>query len=448
MDISLTQIDSFYQDFNAEPKRKLSQNAISQVDVIDLIMDRERYQSISHTYSHSVDEEGTPVTNQKSSGRCWLFAALNTARIPFMKERGIKEFEFSQSYLFFWDKLEKSNYFLNSIIQTRNEDVHSRVVMWLLSDLISDGGQWDMIVNLVEKYGVVPKEVYPESHASSSSRRMNWLLKHKLREFAMELRADPNKSEEELFELKEHQMNVIFRILCIFLGTPPKQFNWSYRNKDKEFLAYNDYTPLRFYEELVKPVFDVNDMVCLINAPTTDKPYNRLFTVEHLGNIVGGHPIRYINLTIEELKQYASAQIEDGSPVWFGCDVGKWFNMNVGVLDQQLLDYPLAFDTTFGMNKAQRLDYGESQMTHAMVFTAFDKSEDGKINKWRVENSWGSEKGHKGYLLMTDDWFTEFTYEIVVHKKYVPESVLEILSQEPIVLNPWDPMGSLAMADE
>eukprot|EP01130_Rhizamoeba_saxonica_P012579 TRINITY_DN5323_c0_g1_i1.p1 TRINITY_DN5323_c0_g1~~TRINITY_DN5323_c0_g1_i1.p1 ORF type:complete len:466 (-),score=111.50 TRINITY_DN5323_c0_g1_i1:71-1408(-) len=445
MEISQHNLENFAQDFE-ENGNAMAQNAITKNAVLDCIMNRKDFVELSqHVYSDVIPKEGTPTTSQKASGRCWLFAALNCLRVPFMEAKKIASFEFSQSYLFFHDKLEKSNYFLNKIIETREEPLNGRVVMWLLesTNLISDGGQWDMLVNLINKYGVVPKEVYPESTSSSSSREMNKILRAKLREFACVLRQE-KASEEELLELKNVQMNEIYRMLCTFLGTPPTRFSWSYQNTDKEHVSFSDITPQDFYQEHVQSVIDINDYVCLINAPTSDKPFNHLFTVQHLGNVVGGHPVRYINVTIEDLKKYASAQIVEGKePVWFGCEVGKFFHKSCGILDIDIFNHELAFGTSLGLTKSQRLDYGESAMTHAMVFTAINRDGD-HITKWRVENSWGTTGGDKGYLIMSDKWFSEYVFEAVVHKKFLPEEILNILNEEPILLPPWDPMGSLA----
>ena len=441
-EITMDAIDQFNQEFCQDPKNMLAMNAVTKNSITDVAMSRSAFVNAQHTFSHLVPLEGK-ATSQKSSGRCWIFAALNVMRLPLMAKHNLEEFEFSQSYMFFWDKFEKSNYFLESIIDTKEKPVDDRTVMWLFQTAISDGGQWDMFVNLINKYGVVPKDAMPESYASSNSGLMNRMILHKLREYAKQLRdLDQSGGQiSELRKLKSKQMQEIYRILCIFLGEPPKKFDWQFRDKDKKFFDFQDITPKEFMEKHVP--FNINDKVCLVNAPTEDKPLNNVLTVKYLGNIVEGFPTRYLNVGIDVIKQAAAASIKDGEAVWFGCDVGKRFHRDIGVMDMDLYDYNLVIGTDTALDKGARLDYGDSAMTHAMVFTGVDIQND-QIDKWRVENSWGDKVGSKGYFIMTDKWFDEFNYEVVVDKKYVSEDILIITKQKPIELNPWDPMGSLA----
>tara|TARA_B100000530_G_scaffold336533_1_gene291565 strand:+ start:9531 stop:10895 length:1365 start_codon:yes stop_codon:yes gene_type:complete len=441
-EITMDAISQFNQEFCQDPKNMLAMNAVTKNSITDVAMSRNAFVNAQHTFSHLVPLEGK-ATSQKSSGRCWIFAALNVMRLPLMAKHNLEEFEFSQSYMFFWDKFEKSNYFLESIIDTKEKPVDDRTVMWLFQTAISDGGQWDMFVNLINKYGVVPKDAMPESYASSNSGLMNRMILHKLREYAKQLRdLDQSGSQvSELRKLKNNQMQEIYRILCIFLGEPPKKFDWQFRDKDKKFFDFQGITPKEFMEKHVP--FNINDKVCLVNAPTKDKPLNNVLTVKYLGNIVEGFPTRYLNVDIDVVKQAAAASIKDGEAVWFGCDVGKRFHRDIGVMDMDLYDYKLVIGTDTALNKGARLDYGDSAMTHAMVFTGVDIQND-QIEKWRVENSWGDKVGSKGYFIMTDKWFDEFNYEVVVDKKYVSENILDIAKQKPIELNPWDPMGSLA----
>ena len=441
-EMTMNAIDQFNQEFCQDPKNMLAMNAVTKNSITDVAMSRSAFVNAQHTFSHLVPLEGK-ATSQKSSGRCWIFAALNVMRLPLMAKHNLEEFEFSQSYMFFWDKFEKSNYFLESIIDTREKPVDDRTVMWLFQTAISDGGQWDMFVNLVNKYGVIPKDAMPESYASSNSALMNRMVLHKLREYAKQLR-DLNESGgqiSELRKLKNNQMKEIYRILCIFLGEPPKKFDWQFRDKDKKFFDFQGVTPKEFMKKHVP--FNINDKVCLVHAPTQDKPLNNVLTVKYLGNIVEGFPTRYLNVDINVIKQAAAESIKAGEAVWFGCDVGKRFHRDIGVMDMDLYDYNLVIGTDTKLDKGARLDYGDSAMTHAMVFTGVD-IQNGKIEKWRVENSWGDKVGNKGYFIMTDKWFDEFNYEVVVDKKYVSQDVLNIEKQKPIELNPWDPMGSLA----
>ena len=394
--------------------------------------------------SFSVKLKQGAVTNQKQSGRCWMFAALNTFRFRIIRKLNLENFELSQSYLFFYDKLEKANFFLESILDTLDEPTGGRLIAWLLSSPMNDGGQWDMLCGLVDKYGVVPKYAMPESKASSASGEMDSVLTVKLREDACRLRSayTAGAKREELAARKEEMLGEIYRILCICMGKPPKAFDLEYRDKDKNFHRDTGLTPHSFYEKYIG--WNLDDYVSLINAPTADKPFGRSYTVRFLGNVKEGSAVRYLNLGIEELKRAAIAQMKDGEPVWFGCDVGQSSNRISGSMDLDVYDLAALFDTTFPMTKAEQLDYGNSLMTHAMVFQGVDLDADGQPVRWCVENSWGEDAGKKGMYLMTDAWFDAYMYQVVVNKKYLTPDILAAYESEPIPLEPWDPMGSLA----
>jgi len=431
----------FSENFGNVPEYIIAQSAIANAELNKVAINRSRLAQINHTYSHKLDD--WEVTNQQKSGRCWLFAGTNVLRYEAMKKMNVKKFELSQAYLFFWDKLEKANYFLENVLETLDEEVTSRLFMWLLQSPVQDGGQWDMFVNLVQKYGVVPKEAYPESANTNPSAYMNQTVTRKLREYASILRKmnKDGKTMDDLRKAKAEMLNEIYRILCIMLGEPPKSFTWDFRNEEKEYHRDANITPQEFYAKYVG--IDLDDYVCLINAPTSDKPYNKMFTVKYLNNVKNGRDVMYLNIESAKIQELASKQIVDEEAVWFGCDVGKFMERERGILDLDIYNYDLLFDTKFGMDKATRLDYGESVMTHAMVFTGVNMVE-GKPESWRVENSWSDKTGDKGFYVMSAAWFDEFMYEVVVNKKYLTDEMLKTLEEPPIVLPPWDPMGSLA----
>ncbi len=442
--ISLDMIKSYQENFNSDPSLKLSRNAATHNEVIDLAMDWDKYRRIDHTFSHQVTGE-MKITNQRSSGRCWGYAGLNLFRIYLGRKHNLRNFEFSQTYFMFWDKLEKSNYFLNSIIETVDKSWDSRLVMHLLDNPIQDGGQWDMWVNLINKYGVVPKSEMPETYQSGKSMRMNQMITRKLREFAKELRISINNkiSKEDILILKNKMLSTVYKMLAIHLGEPPKSFTWQVRDKKKKFNRFKNLTPLSFFQEHVG--IDLSDLICLINCPMSDKEYNKIYSVKFLGNVVEGNPIRYLNIDIEVLKNSAIDSIKNDDPVWFGCDVSKYLHRSHGVMDTGLFDFSLFYGTEFPLDKASRLEYGESKMTHAMLFTGVDLDSKGKPKKWRVENSWGERNGEKGYYIMSDEWFDQYLYEVVVSKKYLPaELINKYETQEAKLLPPWDPMGALA----
>lgn len=441
--ILLKTITEFRKSTDANPQVRLARNAAVRGDVMDLAMDWEAFRRIDHTFSDIVTGQ-MKVTNQKSSGRCWGFAGLNLFRIYLGRKYNLKKFEFSQNYFIFCDKLEKSNYFLENIIKTADEPLDGRLVMHLLTDPIQDGGQWHMFVNLIEKYGVLPQTEMPESFQSSQSMRMNRMITRKLRGFAKDLRAAYEKGADtkKLRVMKDDMLRTIYKMLTISLGSPPEKFEWQIRDKDKKFHRFEKLNPKQFYKEHVG--LDLNDYVCLINCPMSDKSYNEIYTVDYLGNVVEGSIIRYLNLPSKRLKEVAAASIKDDHPVWFGCDVGKHFHRNLGVMDMDIFDFELFYSTDFPMTKTDRLEFGDSQMTHAMLFTGVDLDGRGHPRKWQVENSWGEKRSDKGYDIMTDSWFDEYNYEVVVYKDYITKDEFSVYQKDPVVLPPWDPMGALA----
>lgn len=439
----------FRENFQADPKNRLAQNVCVTQNPLDVLRKRSTVETTSHVFSHKVESEGKPITNQRSSGRCWLYACLNCMRLPFMKQHKVEDFEFSQNYLFFWDKIERFNYLMQAFVDTarRGEAADGRLVQHLLSNPSEDGGQWHMLVNIVEKYGVVPRKCFPDTWNSENSRRLSVLTNTKMREYCLRLRnlVEKGTSEEDLKQEIQKMTEEMYRVASICIGTPPDTFTWEYYGKDKEYNKVGPISPLEFYRQYVKPYYNVEDKVVLVNDPRPENPYDKLYTVEYLGNMTGGRPVIYLNQPADKLKQITAESIKSNEAVWFGCDVGQHCSWKKhGINDLEMYDYELLFGVSVkGLDKAQRLLYRESLMTHAMVITAVNYQED-NITKWRVENSWGDDGGDKGYLVMTDDWFTEYVYEVVVDKKFVPKEMLEVLKQEPKVLPAWDPMGALA----
>ncbi len=440
--ITAKQLEKFHEDFSANKAYAVTMRAVVSAGVNKSAVNYESCRKDRHEYSIQLKQG--EITNQKQSGRCWMFAALNTMRFQVMKNLNLETFELSQSYPLFYDKLEKSNYFLESILETLEEPTDGRLIAYLLSAPLNDGGQWDMFCSLVEKYGVVPKDAMPESVSSSATREMTGWMTMKLREYACTLREAYREgaSMEELRERKDEMMSTVYRMLCICLGEPPREFDFEVRDKDDRFIRSAGITPQEFYAKYVG--LNLSDYVSLINAPTQDKPYGHSYTVKFLGNVKDGRPVRYLNVPIDVLKRAAIAQMQDGEPVWFGCDVGAFSIREGGIMDPEVLKTDELFDTEWNMDKAQRLDYGQSLMTHAMVLSGVNLDEAGKPQRWRVENSWGKEAGKDGYYVMSDRWFDEYTYQVVVNRRYLTEEELRQYESEPIALEPWDPMGSLA----
>tara|TARA_Y100001970_G_scaffold144696_2_gene177727 strand:- start:25260 stop:26582 length:1323 start_codon:yes stop_codon:yes gene_type:complete len=435
--ISLSTIKTFKNKFLRNNNNRASRNALIKNDLANVALNWENFSQINHNFSNLIKKE-LPATNQMASGRCWGFAGLNLMRLQVVESLDLNTFEFSQNYFMFWDKLEKANYFLENIIKSRNESYESRLITHLLKAPVQDGGQWDMFVNLIKKYGAVPKDVMPETNHSSKSGAMNYILTHKLREFGSILRKKPAKNSAAL---KKNMMETIYNLLAIFLGQPPDLINWSTRNKDNKYIVISDMRPIDFCKKYAD--INIKDKVCLIHAPMSNKKFNTMYTVEYLGNVVEGQIIKYLNVDIKELKKSAMDSIKNNEAVWFGCDVGKRFSRDMGVLDMGIYDYENVFQTSFKMNKQTRLEYGDSEMTHAMLLTGVDIKKRSST-KWKIENSWGTKSGNQGYMMMTDEWFDEYTYEVVIDKKYLNKRLLKYLDTEPIKLAPWDPMGALA----
>ena len=438
--VTEAQIEEFRKSFDSDPSATVAQNAVSNADLSTLALRRDLVQNMDFSFSTKLDEWS--ATNQRRSGRCWLFATLNLFRVGAMKKMNVKNFEFSQAHIHFWDKLERANHFLEAILETSDRPVDDRTIHFLLSDPIGDGGQWNMATNLIRKHGLVPMSAYPESHSSSSTRSMNTVLKDILRTTASEIRGilDDGGSKNEARKHKEERMKEIWRVLCIHLGTPPEKFDWQWRDKDKEFHRKGTMTPLEFVDEYVE--VDWEDYICIVNDPRNE--YYRTYTVDFLQNVAGGPPVVYLNVPSDEMKDITQRLLEDGIPVWMGCDVGKNMARKRGLWDADLYDLKGLYGIQFGMEKADRLRFGQTMMTHAMLFTGVDVM-DGKPRRWRVENSWGSEdSGEKGFYTMNDNWYDEHMFEIAAPKDYLTDEMKSGLKGDPIVLPAWDPMGSLA----
>ncbi|KAK0390830.1 hypothetical protein NLU13_0333 [Sarocladium strictum] len=449
--LPLAVVESWQRTILNDPKNRLALTALSSANPRQVLTSIPTEIADQHIYNIKIPFEGGPITNQRSSGRCWLFASTNVFRVAIMKRYNLENFELSQAYLFYWDKLEKSNWFLEQIIDTADEDLDGRLVQALLGDIVSDGGQWDMVYNLVEKYGLVPQTLYPDSWNAMNSSILNSVIKTKLREFALQLRKlCRSGSVAALSSAKEKMMQEISLIMTLLLGPPPKPdetFTWQYTDKDgkahelkikpKDFAQYIDSkSPIT--------ATSIKNMISLVHDPR-NRPMS-LLTVSRLGNIVGGRSIQYVNVDMDTLKSTCIKMLQAGIPIFFGSDVGKFSDSKSGIMDTALYGYELGFGSNLmGMSKAERLATGESQMTHAMVLTAVHVDEQtGKPVRWRVQNSWGADAGDKGWFVMSDSWMDEFVYQAVVDLRFCTKEVKDVLNTTPTVLPLWDPMGSLA----
>ena len=442
--INKEDIASFHKNYRHHPNSSVLENTVTKNGVRNASFN---WHSIADNTPHfSIDLKTGDVADQKQSGRCWMFAALNTMRHDMQQKFNLPDnFELSQAYQFFWDKFEKSNYFYQNVIKTAKKPTDSRKVSWLMNEPQNDGGQWDMLCALISKYGIMPKAAMPESFNSSNSRGIDEVLNNKLRHDAVILRKMINEdhaNEEAIDETRRKMLNENYRILAYTFGEPVSHFDFEYRTKkDNEFHRDTNLTPQEFFKKYVG--WNLDDYISIIQAPTADKKYHQTYTIDMLGNVVGGREIKHLNLPMDEFKQLAIEQLKNGESVWFGSDVIKYSETKLGIMALNTYDYDKLFDVDLEMTKAEALDYGESMMDHAMVITGVDLV-NGKPTKWKVENSWGNKVGHKGYFVMSDDWMDKYCYQVVINKKYLSEDLKRDYAKTPVVLKPWDPMGTLA----
>ena len=425
--------------YTGTPAEKALRNAISNVSIKQMAVNQDNKQTKDTHFNVEVKNSG--ISDQQSSGRCWLFTGTNVLRQRAMKKLGVDNFFFSHVYLFFYDQLEKSNLFLQGIIDTRKKNIDDEMVRWLFKNPLSDGGTYTGVAGLVTKYGLVPKDVMAETLVSNSTNEFCGHLKRKLREFGILLRekSQAGADEKELQAMKVEQLKTVYRLLVLAYGEPPKKFTWAPMKNGKTIGEPKTYTPQEFYREVCAEGEDLNaDFVMLMNDPS--RPYDQVYEIDYDRHVYDGHNWLYVNLDIEELKPLAIASLKDSTQMYFSCDVGKFMDRNTGMLDLKNFDYESLLGTSFGMTKKQRIQTFDSGSSHAMTLMAVDLDKNGKPVKWKVENSWGASSGHNGYMIMTDEWFNEYMFRVVVNKKYCTPKVLELMKKKPIRLPAWDPM--------
>jgi bleomycin hydrolase len=438
-EVTLKDIEKLNSSFSKKPVQKALSRVLVKNNLADLFEKQES--SLFNQFKFSNEIKTLPVTNQKQSGRCWIFAGLNLLREVIANKYDLKSFELSQNYTAFWDKFEKINYFIEIMDDFLTVHYDDRTLQHILKTGIQDGGQWDMFVSLIEKYGVVPQEAMVETTSSSGTRFMNQLINVKLRKYAAEARALAQSGKQaDIKALKEKTLDDFYTLLVTNFGTPPKTFDFEYVSKDT-YKNIKELTPQSFYKEQIGDI--LKDYVSIINSPTIDKPFMKTYTVSYLGNVIGGRDIKYINLEMKDLKELVIKQMLDNEVVWFGSDVARFGDRTKGVWDDQQFDYEEMLGMSFEMSKEDQLYYSQGAMNHAMLLTAVHLDEE-VPKRWKIENSWGDKSGEKGYFLASDTWFDKFVYQAVINKKYLSKEQLKAWELEPIVLKPWDPMGALA----
>ena len=433
--INAAQLESIKKYYTNSAADKAIRNAIANVDINKLAVNLDNPANLTGDFSDKVSTKG--ITDQKSSGRCWLFTGLNVLRAQAITKHNLPELQLSHNYCFFYDQLEKSNLFLQGIIETRTKPIDDRMVEWLLKHPIGDGGTYTGVADLVSKYGVAPQDAMPETNSSNSTSRLSQLLALKLREFALELRNMPaNAKNTDISNRKIEMLGTVYRILALNLGEPVQKFTWSRKSSEGKIVETKEYTPLSFYNE-----FFGNDLtgnyVMMMNDPSRE--FYKVYEIDFDRHTYDGHNWLYINLPIGDIKDMAIKSIKANIAMYFSCDVGKFLNRDKGTLDVNNFNYEALLGTTFGMDKKQRIMTFASGSSHAMSLIAVDIDKNGKPAKWLVENSWG-DTGYKGNLIISDEWFNEYMFRLVVEKQFVPNNILELLKQKPIQLPAWDPM--------
>ena len=438
--IKKTYLEKELKNYKGDEKNTIIRHALVKNSLLTVASSQDEIKEMD--FNFDIDIKTLPAANQKASGRCWLFAATNVCREVIAKKLNLANFELSQSYLAFYDRLEKSNYLLEAVIELIDKEYDDRTLAFLLQNGVGDGGQWDMFVSLANKYGLCPKNVYPETNTSSATRETAQLINFTIRKFASDAKAlYQAKGLEAVRKEKEEVLNKIYFLLVNAYGLPPEKFDFEYTDKDGNYHLEKGFDALSFKEKYLGD--SLNDYVSLINAPTKDKAFGKTYTVQYLGNVVGGKQVTHLNVTMDRMKELILKQLRDDRIVWFGSDVGFYGDREEGVWDDGKFDLLSPYALDLKMDKGESLDYHASQMNHAMCITGVAFKED-KPSKWKIENSWGTDRAKAGYYIMSASWFDQFVYQAVVDKKYLNKEELKALEEKPIVLKPWDPMGSLA----
>ena len=436
--ISSETLAKIQKSYKNTAEDKALRNAMSGIELNKLAQNSDNNTAFNTYFSNKVNSQA--ITDQKSSGRCWMFTGMNVLRSKAIRKHNLPAtFQFSQVYTFFWDQLEKSNLFLQAIIDTRKSEMTDKTVEWLFKNPISDGGQFTGVANLITKYGIMPADAMPETYSSEHTSQLSSLIALKLREFGLELRdMDKQKgmTEKKLQDRKVEMLQTIYRMLALNFGVPPTEFTWTRKDAKGNPVETKTYTPKSFYEEFVDE--DFNNYYMIMNDPTRE--YYKVYEIEYDRHVYDGQNWRYLNLPMDEIAEMAIASIKDSTMMYFSCDVAKFLDRNKGFMDINNYDYGSLMGTTFNMNKKQRGSTFASGSSHAMTLCAVDLDKNGKPIKWMVENSWGNKYGYNGFLIMTNEWFNEYMFRLVIEDKYMPAKTKALLSQKPIMLPAWDPM--------
>lgn len=439
-ELNIEDLKSMRSDFLEDEKYRNTQNAVMKNGIKKSITNQDVINK--HPFAFSVDVDSDKVMNQEQSGRCWMFAGLNFIRHHVEKEHHIKNMQLSTVYDFFYDKLEKANYFYHNIIETADKPISDDKVRWLLKTPQQDGGDWSLLVSLIEKYGVVPMSAMPETKVSLNTNELDFMFNRKLQKDAMKLRdlINSDASDEKVSSTLRRLNSENYKVLSIALGTPVEKFTYEYRDENNQFHTTGEITPMEFFKKFVD--INLEDYVEIMNLPGHGYKYDQVYGIDMSKNMVGGIENRYLNVPMSTMKKLVVEQLKDDEPVWFGCDVLQEWNNPSGTLELGVYDWKRSFGITLGKDKTARFDYGESLPTHAMLISGVNLK-DNKPVSWKIQNSWGDKVGHKGYFILGAKWFDEYTYETVVNKKYLTEDELNAYNQEPVVLPYYNAMNPI-----
>ncbi len=433
-------LQEIQSSFQKDASTKAIQNILTTTaNITSAALDHEAQNKTDHFFKYRVNVKG--ITDQKSSGRCWMFTSMNVLRPSIMQRYNVNEFDFSHNYLYFWDIFEKANLFLENIIATAKEDMDSRAVAYLFKSPVGDGGVWNLYYNAAEKYGVVPKDVMPETAHSNSTRQMLSLINERLRAGGYDLRQQvaTSKKMQDVRVEKNAILKDVYRILALCLGEPPKTFTWRYKDKSGNIMELKNYTPQQFYKEITPADYSPDNYIMIMNDPTRE--YYKLYEIENYRNTIEGVNWLYLNLPNEDIKKAALASIKNGEAMYASCDVGKYLNRDKGILDPEMYDYESLLGVKLSMDKKARILTRQSGSSHAMTLIACDTDDSDKPLKWEFENSWGASSGNNGYLTFTDKWFDEYMFRVVIHKKYLDSKAISVLGQKAVKLPMWDYMN-------
>ena len=440
--ISAAMLQQMEKTQQSAPASKAIFNALASNKIDNLAKNFANQGAIDTHFSTETPKQS--IHDQKSSGRCWMFSGFNVLRANFAKQHAdTLAVEYSHDYLFFYDQLEKANLMLQGVIDTAKKPMDDTRVQFFFKNPLNDGGTFCGVSDLADKYGLVPKSVQPETFSAENSAKMSSMISSKLREFGLELRqmAADGKKPAAIKARKTEMLSTVYRMLCLTLGEPVKEFTYAFRNKDGKTVGEaRRYTPKEFFKATVGEPLS-GSFIMVMNDPR--RPYHKTYEVEYDRHTYDGQNWKYLNLPMDEIEQLAMASLKDGRKMYSSYDVGKQLDRERGYLDTENYDYASLFGTTFGMDKAQRIATFDSGSTHAMTLSAVDIDADGKAVKWKVENSWGPNHGQGGCLIMTDRWFREYTFRLVVNKQYVPQDIMKQFEQKPIMVMPEDPLFSV-----